>query len=233
MAVINLAAVTRVRGSGGTLMFRTARAAALGFSLFLAVSQGAVSAPSGPSAYITFSLNTQDFSYPHRSADLLRRVVPLHERLQVPVDVYLTTTMIDLYETQAPDLLAKLKSSPWVAVSYHVRPPSPYNNGYDWLGLAQLPPDQQVARILSYETHGLDLTTGQPTTSPGGFSHVTGLFGAPPWVASALPVVEVRASVHRVFRQLGACDLAPARTRGRRPGVWDLASPQQWQLPDP
>lgn len=182
-------------------MFWSPRAGALVVSFFLAASPGAASAAS---AHITFTLNVQDFSYPDRSANLVRRVVSLHEQRQVPVDVYLTTTMVDLFEAQAPDLLTKLRTSPWVAVSYHVRPPSPFYNGYDWLGLSRLPPDQQAAKILSYERHGLDLTTGQPTTASGGFSHLTDLVGAAPWVASALPDAELRASVNGVFGELGA-----------------------------
>ncbi len=158
----------------------------------------------GPDAFVTFSLNVQDFSYPERSADLLGRVVALHERLEVPVDVYLTTTMVDLYEQKAPDLLEKLRSSPWVAVSYHVRPPLPYYKDYDWLGLGRMPVEMQAAIVLDYETHGLDLASGRPTAAPGGFDRLSRLLGHVPWVASTMAGPGLQGTVDGVFRELGA-----------------------------
>ena len=171
-------------------------------ALFAAEAPG--NPATGPDAFVTFSLNVQDFSYPERSADLLRRVVALHERLEVPVDVYLTTTMVDLYEAKAPDLVEKLRSSPWVAVSCHVRPPLPYYTGYDWLGLGRMTAGTQSAIVRDYETHGLDLATGRPTAAPGGFDHLSRLLGRPPWVASTLADGGLRSPVNGVFRELGA-----------------------------
>ncbi len=84
---------------------------------------------------VIFSINVQDFSYPDKSIATVYRILDLHERYGVPVDVYLTTTMTDLFEHQAPDLLQRLRASSRAAVSYHVRPPKPYYTGFDWAGL--------------------------------------------------------------------------------------------------
>jgi len=154
--------------------------------------------------YITFTMNTQDFSYPEKSIALLNRVIDLHEKYQVPLDVFLTTTMTDIYETQAPDLLKRLKTSPMVSISYHTRPPKPYHNDFDWLGLDKMTAKQQYDTIMNYETHGLDAKTGQPTTANGGFKKLTEVMGYAPYIASALADRDVAASVASVFKDLGA-----------------------------
>ncbi len=154
--------------------------------------------------YFTFSLNTQDFAYPDQSIAVLRKVVDAHERYQIPVDVYLTTTMIDLYQQMAPDLLTRLKNSPWVALTYHTRPPKPYHYGYDWLGIKQMSYGQQYSTIMNYETHGLDLVTGQPTMATGGFGKLKTLLGSAPVLTAFLADQEVEAAVSDVFRDLGA-----------------------------
>ncbi len=154
--------------------------------------------------YITFSINTQDFAYPEQSIATLEKIISLHEQYQVPVDIYLTSTMVDLYAAQAPDLLERLKTSPIVAVSYHIRPPKPYYQKYDWMNLAQMTPDQQYEIIHEYETHGLNLATGEPTENPGGYQGLADFLGYSPYVASALPDQPLSASVYGVFEDLGA-----------------------------
>ena len=78
-----------------------------------------------PQDCVSFHWNTQDFARPATSAAYLHRLLDLHEQLQVPVDVFLTETMIDQYEQLAPSLVGRLKSSAMVSMSYHVRPPKP------------------------------------------------------------------------------------------------------------
>ena len=57
--------------------------------------------------------------------------------LGVPLDISLTTWMVDLLQ-QSPDLARRLVTSPMVCLNYHTRPPQPYHVNYDWAGLSAL-----------------------------------------------------------------------------------------------
>lgn len=156
-------------------------------------------------AYNFFALNTQDFAYPQQSADLVWRVIDLHESLDVPIDISLTTTMVDVYEAQYMDLLRRLFTSPVVCLGYHGRPPLPYHSDFDWLGMSRMSSDQQRSTVYAYETHGLDLVTGQPTLASGGYAKLVSLAGyAPPSVGILVDGATLQASADAVLSQLGA-----------------------------
>ena len=110
--------------------------------------------------YAIFSINVQDFSYPEQSAAVLDRIITLNETYNVPVDIYLTDVMAQIYAEQFPQLLERLKTSPVVAISYHYRAPRPYANNYDWLGLRNMSADELYQTVLRYETHAVDPVTG-------------------------------------------------------------------------
>jgi hypothetical protein len=154
--------------------------------------------------FITFSINTQDFAYPELSAATLNRLLDLHERLQVPVDVFLTTWMVDLYERDFPQLLGRLTNSPVVALSYHTRPPLPYRTGFDWQSLSNRSTAEVIAVVQDYETHGLDLVTGQPTAAPGGYTKLAALAGYAPFLVGVESDAAIAAAVTGVFRDYGA-----------------------------
>lgn len=153
---------------------------------------------------VTFSINVQDFGHPAESTVTLNRIIDLHEKYNVPVDIYLTGQMAEIFATKYPDLLERLKTSPVVAISYHVRPPAPYYNGYDWMGLARMSPDQQYEIVKRYETHATDPVTGQTTAAPGGYSRVAELIGYPPFSAGSLADANLEKQVMRVFEEMGA-----------------------------
>lgn len=154
--------------------------------------------------WLIFSLNVQDFAYPDLSAALVARALDLHEGLGVPVDVYLTCTQADLFATSFPALFERLRVSPVAAVCYHVRPPKPYHSNYDWLGLSSWSAADQYDLIERYETHGLDLVTGQPTTAPGGYAALVDRLGyRPPCVGIACDA-PVQGVADTVFHDLGA-----------------------------
>lgn len=162
-------------------------------------------APAQINAYAIFSINVQDFSYPEQSAAVLDRIITLHETYNVPVDIYLTDVMAQIYSEQFPQLLERLKTSPVVAISYHYRAPRPYANNYDWLGLRNMSADELYQTVLSYETHTVDLVTGQTTDATGGYQYVASLIGYPPYAASPLSSeAEVDTVLMRVFKELGA-----------------------------
>ena len=154
--------------------------------------------------YVMFAINVQDFSYPELSVATVRRILDIHETYQVPVDIYLTNTMADLYAADAPDLLERLRTSSVASVSYHVRPPSPYYTDYDWAGLGTLSRAEQEAAILAYESHGLDLVTGEPTAGPGGYAKLAETMGYAPVVVGAQTNGGLGPAVNTVFRELGA-----------------------------
>ena len=60
---------------------------------------------------VGFSLNWQDFSYPANSASELRTLLNAHEAAGVPVDVFFTTWQTDVIETQAPELIGRLRTA--------------------------------------------------------------------------------------------------------------------------
>lgn len=157
-----------------------------------------------PADTLTFSLNVQDFSYPDLSADVIDRAVTLHESAGVPVDVFLTTTMTDLYQSNYPALFNRLLTSPVVALSYHLRPPKPYYDDYDWLSLTNLSSNQVYSIVTNYETHGLDLVTGQPTASSGGYGKLRTLAGYAPFIVGALTSSQLKGPVHTALNQLGS-----------------------------
>ena len=133
------------------------------------------------------------------------KIISLHEETNVPVDIYLTDTMAQVYAEQYPDLLQRLQTSPVVAISYHTRPPRPYASPNDWLGLAGMDPDQLLDTIHRYETRAVDPVTGQTTAAPGGYQYVADVIGYPPYAASALSgAPDIDATSRQVFRSLGA-----------------------------
>lgn len=155
--------------------------------------------------YAIFSINVQDFSYPEQSATVLDKIISLHETYNVPVDIYLTDVMVQIYAEQFPQLLERLKTSPVVAISYHYRAPRPYANNYDWLGLKNMSADELCQTVLRYETHAVDPVTGQTTEAAGGYQYVASLIGYPPYAASSLSSdANVDSALMRVFKELGA-----------------------------
>ncbi len=154
--------------------------------------------------WLTFTLNTQDFAYPERSAATVDRVITLHENYRVPVDIYLTDTSLSIFETSYPALVTRLRTSPYVALNYHIRPPKPYYAGYDWSGLSMLPAADQLTQIRNYESHVTNLVTGLPGTTLGGFTRLKQLTGNSPVIAAFQADAALHGSVSQVFRELGA-----------------------------
>ncbi|MGE0040973.1 MAG: hypothetical protein AB7H88_04770 [Vicinamibacterales bacterium] len=152
---------------------------------------------------VFFALNTQDFAYPEYTAVLLDRALTLHESLGVPLDIYLTTWMVDLLQG-AGDLARRLVTSPVVSLAYHTRAPLPYRVNYDWYGLSGMTTAEQYAVVMAYETHGLDMVTGMPLERPGGYQHYANLIGRPPRAVGIASEASIQGAVDTVFRDLGA-----------------------------
>lgn len=154
--------------------------------------------------FLNFVIQVQDFSYTSESIATLRRLLTLHETYKIPLDVYFTSTMLDAYESQAPDLLALLKASPYVAIQYLVQQPKPYVAGFDWAGLSAKSATDQYSSISNYETHGIDLSSGQPTTATGGYGKLKSTLGEAPLIAAFNADTALASSTAKVFKDLGA-----------------------------
>ena len=157
-----------------------------------------------------FHLNVQEYGWLTESADTVNKVMDLFDSLNMRLDVYLTTWMIDEYESKQPALLKRILTSPNVSVSYHTRPPKPYRanfndrDGHDWYGLWNMDAQQQYDAIKLFESFGVDLTTGQRTTAEGGFVKLKKIYGRAPYVAGdEADGQQLQTSVDKVFKDLG------------------------------
>jgi hypothetical protein len=154
--------------------------------------------------YTTFVINTHDWVNAEQSIDTLNKIIDLHEEYQLPVDIYLNDPVVQIYKEQTPELLERLKTSPFVAVSYHLRPPSPYYWDFDWLGFDKMNNKEIEATLRDYEEHEIDLATGEPTGEPGGYELLKNLMGYSPIVATAMGKGQVEEILAKIFKEKGA-----------------------------
>ncbi len=198
----------------------TARAlvAALGLAACGAPTEGADDARAGADAAVAFTdtvvmfhLNMQEHGHHDEAVAVATRVLDLHEQLAVPLDVYLTTWMVD--DLAGTALFARLVASPLVSVNYHTRPPLPYRANFcvgtdpchDWYGLDALDEAAQQAEVTAFESAPIDLATGQRLAGIGGFAKLTAALGRPPWVAGVESNgQQLQRAVDHAFQALGA-----------------------------
>lgn len=155
--------------------------------------------------YTAFIINVHDWVYPEQSIATLNKIINISEEYQTPIDIHLDDQIVQIYKEQAPDLLERLKTSPYVAVSYHLRPPSPYFWDWDWLGLEEMDDETLYSTIKNYEEHKIDLATGQSTDEPGGYELLKELMGYPSFVVSGAGTNRrVRAAADQVWLEKGA-----------------------------
>lgn len=166
-----------------------------------------------------FALNTQEFTHRVEGRETLRRVIALHEETGVPLDVYLTDTVVASLEDDDPALLTTVLTSPVVTLGYHTRPPRPYRTGYDWTGelagWAETDPERLRALVRDYETHLIDLRLGTPTTRAGGYAHLAELAGEPPLVVGAAGDGPIQREQWTVFAEMGASFFVAHAGEGR------------------
>jgi hypothetical protein len=99
----------------------------------------------------------------------------------------------------------RLRTSAYVGLNYHIRPPKPYYSGYEnWAKFLNLSTSEQLASIRNYESHLTDPVTGLPTTTAGGFTRLKQLTGSNAVIAAFLTDPAVYPSVSQVFKELGA-----------------------------
>lgn len=158
-----------------------------------------------PDAAVLFALNVQDWLQTRDSARTIERLLDLHERYGVPIDVYMTGPALRGYQDKAPRLVERLQASPLVAISHHARPPMPYYQGFDHAGLSQLEGEALYQALMAYETRAMDMVTGQLLDAPGGYGLEASVFGYPPVsVGLADKATPISRALARVFVDLGA-----------------------------
>jgi hypothetical protein len=168
---------------------------------------------------VLFTINVHDWTMrvapesggmPTHTIDTLGLALDLHEQYGVPVDIYLTDAVFQLYVAQAPSLLSRMVQSPLVAISYHRRPSWPLYSGfdvYDSWGLNALTTEAEwYALHMNYETQALDLATGETQPSlPGGFAEISNTFGYPPLAVGHVSGNSMSTlALRNVYEDLGA-----------------------------
>ncbi|MEK6921531.1 MAG: hypothetical protein AABX82_06615, partial [Nanoarchaeota archaeon] len=157
--------------------------------------------------YVLFSLNVHDWVYPEESIATLHKIIDIHEKYDVPIELYLDDQVMQIYYEQSPELIERLKTSSVVAVSYHVRPPIPYYTqlDFDFIGLEDLDETTVKETVLGYEEHRIDLETGEPTDAAGGYEFVKEIIGYAPLTVSGFENFGTIGSVLRaVYSEKGA-----------------------------
>lgn len=161
--------------------------------------------PLKSTVYTSFVINVHDWTEPAQSIATVNRLIDLHEQYKVPVDLYLDDGVDQIFEQQAPELFMRLESSPYVAVSYHIRPPTPYYGIFHSEYFDEMSHDQLIASLTDYETHAIDFVTGKTTSAPGGYQHLKELIGYAPYVvAYADGKSSVSKALAEVYKGMGA-----------------------------
>jgi hypothetical protein len=152
--------------------------------------------------YVLFVLNVHDWVFPEKSAEVVERTIEIHEKYKVPVEIYITDPVFQYYVESKPELVEKLKSSEYVTVSYHLRPPMPaYDDRFDNIGLMNMDEEEMYDTLLEYEEHKLDLETGLVLDEPGGYQFMKDIIGyAPITVGSG----DIKKVLDQIYFEKGA-----------------------------
>ncbi len=157
-----------------------------------------------PQIYVQFVTNVHDWLFPEKSIETLNRLMDLHEQYEIPVEFHLTDTVTQIYVEQSPELMERIRSSAYVAVSYHVRPPHPIVSGFDQVGLMGMSSQERYETFMGFETHRLDMETGRYLSDePGGFQFLKDQLGYAPRIVGQTNGRN-GAEYSQVFEELGA-----------------------------
>lgn len=154
--------------------------------------------------YFLFTINTQDWVYPEESVETMNKIIDIHEKYNVPVDIYLDDQIFQYYAYNAPELIERFKNSEMVAISYHVRAPHPTD--IDYWKLDEKTEDELYAFLLPYEEYKLESETGEINMSlAGGYQFIKDTIGYAPFIvpmkSDSERVDEVMA---RIYKEKGA-----------------------------
>ncbi len=156
--------------------------------------------------YVLFTLNVHDWVNPEMSIEAVEKTIEIHEKYNIPVDIYLNDPTFQNYLESAPELLEQLKTSEVVVVSYHFRPPTPMYSGFDYLGLDEMDEEELYETLLGYTEHKLDLETGEYIEDEeGDYQLMKDTFGyAPICLGIATPIPKVSNVLKSLYAEKGA-----------------------------
>ena len=162
--------------------------------------------PARSTNYIQFTLNVHDWVNPEHSIETAKKTIEIHEKYNIPIDIYLTGTITEIYLEQAPELISMLKSSDVVTISYHFRAPMPAYTGFDYIGLDEMNDEELYETLLNYEEHKLDLETGEyDEDEKGGYQLVKDTIGyAPIAVGAPTNNPDVAKILYKIYKEKGA-----------------------------
>jgi hypothetical protein len=202
------------------------------------VPANAAGDPPEPTAYTSFIINVHDWTHAdERSGQTLMKLVDLFETYGVRGDFCLTAEVTRELAESHPGVIERFKNST-MTISYQVRPPHPLYTGFD-ARLKGLDEATLSRVLLDYETHALDLESGELDRSRcGGYTYVAEVFGTKPAEAPASDAVRppfVTALIHENrFYRSGAeswSSIYFIKDRGRR--GQPLQPPWNLDAPDP
>ncbi len=171
-----------------------------------------------PTIYVQFVMNTHDWVMIDLSIETIHRLIDIHEKYDVPVDIYLTDPVVQGYMEHDPSLIERMAASDVVAVNHHARPPSPYYSQYDWLGLGEMSDDDLYDTLYRYQTEKIDLETGQTTGEPGGITYIAELVGYMPLITGISAQSRIGKTLSEIYSEMGALFLVQHGTLPYRLG---------------
>ncbi len=163
-------------------------------------------AGAGAQAAVTFVVNCHDWYYHDTSAETVDRAIDILTKHGVKGEFYFTGPLFRTYQQHHPEVLERLKDTGMV-VSYHLRAPHPVaKRGEAAARMERAPHEQALAELMSYETHALDLSTGQvDPRAPGGYQLLEDYLGYPPPVLGMNPITPTMRDLElEVVKSLGA-----------------------------
>ncbi len=153
--------------------------------------------------YVMFTLNVHDWVYPEKSVEAVNRTIDIHEKYEIPVDIYLNDPTLQYYLEYAPELVERLKTSEFVVVGYHYRAPHPAYSGFD--NLVDMTDEERYETLLPYEEHRLDLETGEYIgDEEGGYQLLKDTIGYAPVAVGNLAGGLTGVTMDRIYREKGA-----------------------------
>jgi len=154
--------------------------------------------------YTSFSMNVHDFVFPDKSIATLNKILDIHEENNVPIDVYLTDAVLKKYLKESPELIERLKISSVVSICYHVRPPYPWYEGFDTVGLDKLENNELKELLIKYESQEIDMETGGLVNKPGGYKFMKKIFGKAPIIVGVPTTRQVANTLSEIYKEMGA-----------------------------
>jgi hypothetical protein len=133
------------------------------------------------------------------------KTIEIHEKYGVPVDIYVDDPIFQKYMEDYPGVVEKLKTSPVVVVSYHIRPPMPAYYQFDIFDLDSKSEDELYAFLKPYEENRTNLSTALVDPAPGGYQYVKDTIGyAPVAISFIMDTPEEKMVMGRIYKEKGA-----------------------------